>query len=131
MAFVDSLLQLFNHIFDSVNNWISVNLGSALSQAIDSILTYPRGTNYLQLTASGLVLSGAGKLAGIFVSAASATPTIKVWDNSAASGAVLLDTFTPTAGQMYNFPHGRVANGIYITIGGTVSLTAFYDPTTT
>ena len=119
-----------NGQFDSQGNF-KVTLATALSQALDSILTYPRGTNYLNATASTLVLTGAGKLSGIWVTSAASTPTIKVWDNTAASGTVLLETFTPTAAQMYTFPNARIGTGIYLTIGGTVNCTVFYDPTTT
>lgn len=115
---------------DSGGN-LKETLATALSQAIDSILTYPRGSNYIELSASGLVLTGPGKLTGIFVAAASGTPTIKVWDNTSGATTVLIDQFTPVAGTMYNFPNPRVTTGIYITIGGTVNCTAFFDPTTT
>lgn len=108
-----------------------VSLANVLSHTQDSMLTYPRGTNYVNTAASALVLTGAGKLAGIWVSAASATPTIKVWDNTSAATTVLLETFTPVAGTFYSFPNARVATGLYITISGTVNCTVFYDPTTT
>ncbi len=108
-----------------------VSLGSALDKALDSILVYPRGANYANLTASGLVLTGAGKFSGIFVSSASATPTIKVWDNTSAATTVLVNTFTPVAGTFYAIPDSRVATGIYVTISGTVDCMVYYDPTTT
>lgn len=107
------------------------SLGTALAQNIDSILTYPRGSGYSNLSASGLVLTGPGKLTGIFVASASNTPTIKVWDNTAGSGTVLVNTFTPVAATYYQFPNVRVGTGIFVTIGGTVDCTTFYDPTTT
>ena len=46
---------------------------------------------------------GAGKLKGIFVSAASGTPTLAVYDTatSSTSDPVILDTFTPSANTMY------------------------------
>ena len=53
------------------------------------------------IAASAVVVSGVGVLTGFFVSAASATPTIKLWDSTAASGTVLIDTFTPVAGTSY------------------------------
>jgi len=117
---------------DSSGRLISLD-GGAQSQAIDSVLTYPRGSNTpgAPLTASGLVLTGAGKLTALIVTTASSTPTIKVWDNTAASGTVLIDTFTPVAFTSYPFPNIRVGTGIYITISGTVTVTPCYDPTTT
>lgn len=115
---------------DSAGRLITT-LGTALSQALDSMLTYPRGSNYINLTTSSLVLTGAGKLSGIWVSSATSTPTIKVWDNTSAATTILLNTFTPVAATMYTFPNIRVATGIFVTIGGTVDCTVFYDPTTT
>jgi hypothetical protein len=114
-----------------VNGNLRNTLATKIQQDIDSILTYPRGSNYLQLTADTAVLTGAGKLTGIFVAAASATPTIKVWDNTSAAGTVLINTFTPVAATMYTFPNPRVSTGIFVDVGGTVDCTVFYDPTTT
>lgn len=109
----------------------TVTLGTALSQAIDSILTYPRGSNSTRLAASGLVLTGAGKFNGFFVETASATPTLQVYDNTAASGTILVGTFTPVAGTLYPFPSLRVGTGIYVVMSGTVSCVVIYDPITT
>ena len=74
------------------------------------------------LTASGLVKTGGGSIIGIFVASASATPTIKVWDNTAASGTVLVNTFTPVAGSFYPMPF-TFRTGLYVSIGGTVDCT--------
>lgn len=123
--------EILQRVFDNTNDWLKVSLATALSQSLDSILTYPRGSNYQELSASGLVLTGAGKLTGIFVPVASGSPTIEVWDNTSAATTVLIDTFTPVAGTMYTFPSVRVGTGIYVSIGGTVKCTVFFDPTTT
>jgi hypothetical protein len=77
------------------------------------------------IAASALVVSGPGVLTGIFVSGASATPTIKIWDGLTATGTVLLDTFTPTPLQSPYFPPIGFGTGCYITIGGTVNCTLF------
>lgn len=82
--------------------------------------------NYRNLSASAKVKDGLGKLMGIFVASASATPTIKVWDNTAASGNVLVNTFTPVAGTFYPIP-GYFITGLFVTIGGTVDCTVFYE----
>ena len=80
------------------------------------------GSGYLNTTASVLVKTGDGHLIGIFVASASATPTIKLWDSTAASGLVLVNTFTPIAATWYPLPfHFTV--GCYVTIGGTVDCT--------
>jgi ABC-type nitrate/sulfonate/bicarbonate transport system substrate-binding protein len=72
----------------------------------------------------------AGKLKGIFVSAASGTPTITVYDSAAATTTTtLLGVFTPVAATSYILPlEGAYAkNGIYVVIGGTVSATVLYE----
>jgi ABC-type nitrate/sulfonate/bicarbonate transport system substrate-binding protein len=72
----------------------------------------------------------AGKLKGIFVSAASSTPTITVYDSAAATTTTtLLGVFTPTAATSYILPlEGAYAkNGIYVVISGTVSATVLYE----
>lgn len=83
--------------------------------------------SYKQMSASATVQSGGGKLGGIFVSAASAAPTITVYDNTAGSGAKLVDTFTPVAGTWYTLPFAY-AVGLSIVISGTVSCTVAYQP---
>lgn len=84
--------------------------------------------SYKNLTASTLVRTGAGQLLGIFVASASATPTIKVWDNTSAATTVLVNTFTPVAGTFYPMP-GSFGTGLFITISGTVDCTVFWNPT--
>lgn len=87
-------------------------------------------SNYTAITATTQVKRDAGKLNGIFVSSASGTPTITVYDSfsSSTSDPVILATFTPTANTMHNFFQGLYANkGIYVVIGGTVSATISYE----
>lgn len=81
---------------------------------------------YSQISASGLVKTGSGQLGRIFVSTASATPTITVYDNTAGSGTKIIDTFTPTSGGMYTF-QAAFATGCYVAIGGTVSCTVLFQ----
>jgi hypothetical protein len=81
--------------------------------------------SFTNTTASVLVRTGPAALLGVFVAAASATPTIKVWDNTSAAGSVVVNTFTPVAGTYYPIP-ARVGTGIYITISGTVDCTVFW-----
>lgn len=81
---------------------------------------------YKQVTASGNVCANDGILGGIFVSAASATPTITVYDDAATGTSTkIVDTFTPTAGQWYPLPFG-FSKGLYVVISGTVSATVGY-----
>jgi hypothetical protein len=87
-------------------------------------------SNYTAITATAQIKREAGKLNGIFVSSASSTPTITVYDSfsSSASDPVVLATFTPTGNTMHNFFQGLFVNkGIYVVISGTVSATISYE----
>lgn len=85
---------------------------------------------YSQISATTQIKPMAAKLKGIFVSAASITPTITVYDSpdSDNTDSKILDTFTPTAGVNYNFFDGLYANkGLYVVISGNVSCTIAYE----
>ena len=86
-------------------------------------------SNIAYLDATALVKSAPAKLKGIFVSAASSTPLITVYDTQTSGTSVkVLDTFTPVAGTNYNFYDGlNTANGIYVVISGTVKCTVYYE----
>lgn len=80
-----------------------------------------------QITASANVCARKGRLGGIFVSAASTTPTITIYDDPAAGTAVkLVDTFTPVAGAFYRLPF-RYLRGCNVVITGTVSATVGFQ----
>lgn len=81
---------------------------------------------YKNTAASVAVKTGVGSARGIFVASASATPTIKLWDNTAASGSVLVNTFTPVAATYYDLGDVLFKTGLYITISGTVDCTVIY-----
>jgi hypothetical protein len=86
--------------------------------------------NYTYITASANIKPMAGKLKGIFVSAASSTPTITVYDSAAATTTdIILGTFTPVGATSYILPiEGAYAkNGIYVVISGTVNATVIYE----
>lgn len=86
--------------------------------------------NYTYITASANIKPMAGKLKGIFVSAASGTPTITVYDSAATTTTTtILGAFTPAAATSYLLPlDGAYAkNGIYVVIGGTVAATVIYE----
>lgn len=87
-------------------------------------------SNYAAITATAQIKPAAGKINGIFVSSASSTPTITVYDSavSSSSDPVVLATFTPTGNTMHNFFNGLYTNkGIYVVISGTVSATISYE----
>lgn len=81
---------------------------------------------YKQISATGNVSAYPCKMVGIFVSAASSTPTITVYDSATTTTtAKVVDTFTPAAGTWYTIPAATAA-GLYVVIGGTVSATVIY-----
>lgn len=85
---------------------------------------------YKVLTATANIKPSLGKLKGIFVSAASSTPTITVYDSAATgTGTPILTVFTPVAATMYplNTDGIKFDAGLYVTIGGTVSATFIYE----
>ena len=87
-------------------------------------------SNYAAISATTQIKVEAGKLNGIFVSSASSTPTITVYDSfkSSNSDRVVLATFTPTGNTNHNFYPGLYANkGIYVVISGTVSATIAFE----
>jgi hypothetical protein len=90
-----------------------------------SIGNLPVGS-YKQITASASCTTSEGALVGIFVSAASVTPTITVYDaggsNPFSTAIKIVDTFTPVAGTYYTLPFGTTL-GVYVVISGTVSCT--------
>lgn len=83
-----------------------------------------------QVSASGNVWPKEAALHGIFVSAASSTPTITVYDDSGTgTTSKMVDTFTPVAATFYPLPF-RALNGINVVISGTVSCTVGFQPDT-
>ena len=81
---------------------------------------------YKNITATGNVAPIASKLLGIFVSAASSTPTITVYDSATTTTTdTVVATFTPSAGAFYTIP-AATESGIYVVIGGTVNATVFF-----
>ena len=81
---------------------------------------------YKQITATGNISAYPAKLMGMFVSAASGTPTITIYDSATTTTTTkVIDTFTPTANTWYHMPAATSA-GIYVVLGGTVSATVIY-----
>ena len=78
------------------------------------------GNSYMNLSASALVKTGEGFICGVFVASGS-SPTIKLWDNTAASGAILINTFTPQLG--WNPCPFHFNGGLFATLGGTIDCT--------
>jgi len=74
---------------------------------------------YLNLSASGVV-AGAGRLTGIFC--ATAGGSIQVMDGA----RIVVNTFTPLAGQFYVIP-AEIGTSLIVTITGAVDCTVFYN----
>ena len=84
-------------------------------------------SKYLNGTTSQAIKSSAGTLYGIVVNSHT-SGTLKLWDNTAGSGTVLLNTITFAAGpQFISFPAGISFNtGLFATVGGTIDYTILY-----
>lgn len=78
------------------------------------------------ITATANVCTFGCNLFGFFVSAASATPTITVFDSvDTAQTNKIVETFTPIAGTWYPIPL-QMQKGLLVVISGTVSATAIF-----
>lgn len=89
----------------------------------------PDNTGYLNGTSSQSVKAGPGQVLGIAVNSHT-NGTIKLWDNTAGSGTVILNTVTFAAGPtLWTLPSGGVNfnTGLFITVGGTIDYTVFYQ----
>lgn len=80
------------------------------------------------LTATGLVKTGYGKIAGIIVNSHT-SGTLKLWDNTTNATTVLMDTYTfPAGSSVVEFPEVLdYTVGLYATVGGTVNLALIID----
>ena len=75
-----------------------------------------------------MLKSSQGMLRGVFFSAASDTPTMKLFNDSSVGGTanVMVGTFTPSAATYYNFGDSIFDTALYAVSAGTVRYTAFY-----
>ena len=81
---------------------------------------------YKVISATGNVTPIQGDLIGIWVSAASATPTITIYDSATTTTTTPIATvFTPAGATFYSIPVSYTV-GLYIVIGGTVSATVLF-----
>lgn len=87
---------------------------------------YP--SKYLNGTTSQAIATGNGTLFGIVVNSHT-SGTLKLWDNTAGSGTVILNTITFAAGPgVYMFPPGiSFYTGLFATVGGTIDYTILYS----
>jgi hypothetical protein len=82
------------------------------------------GTAYLNITSSQAIKATSGILTGIFVNSSS-SGTLKLYDNAAATGTVICNTFSPTVG--WNPLPVMFQSGLYATVGGTLDCTFIYS----
>jgi len=81
-------------------------------------------TKYTNGSTSQAIRSGAGKLYGIVVNSHT-SGTLKLWDNTAGSGTIILNTITFASGpQTILFPTPiEFYTGLFATVGGTIDYT--------
>lgn len=78
------------------------------------------------MSASGQVKSSPGVLVGIVVKSHT-SGTLKFWNNTAGSGAVLFNTITLAAGERYiPFYNANFDVACFLTIGGTADVTVLF-----
>ena len=82
------------------------------------------GDKYVNISASTLIKTGEGYLAGIFVNSSS-SGTLKLWDATTASGNVICNTFSPSVG--WNSCPMHFSNALFATVGGTLDCTFSYS----
>jgi hypothetical protein len=89
-------------------------------------ITAPTGAT---LSGTVLVKTGEGILSGIFCTSASTTPTLIAYDNTAASGTVILASFTPVSATLYQFGPLPIKfkTGLYVGSSGSVGCTIIYS----
>ena len=97
------------------------------NQLITDAYDYVQTSATVNVATAGTAAAGYGYLRGIFVSAASATPTITVYDDpSSGTTTKIIDTFTPTAATFYSLP-AKYKTKYNVIINDTVSCTIFFN----
>jgi hypothetical protein len=79
----------------SLNQTLATKISGEV-QDVDALRVEPQA-NYTNLSASALIYTGAGRIAGFIVNSCAAGATLKLWDNTSAATTVLLNTMTFTA----------------------------------
>lgn len=85
---------------------------------------------YRNLTASALLKTGTGTVAGIIINSHT-SGTVKLWDSTSEAGTVIVNTITfsavATTGER-SIPlfDASFVTGLFVTIGGTADLTIVY-----
>lgn len=91
--------------------------------AVQTTVPVVVGASYSEQTSSALIKTGDGFLCGVFVASGS-SPTMKLYDNTAASGTVMINTTALNIG--WNPCPLHFSQGLYATLGGTIDCTFSY-----
>lgn len=81
----------------------------------------------IPVSASAILKTGVGRLSG-FVVTASSSGVIKIWKNTAASGDLMFDSISVSAGQVIAIPNGMAgfSIGLYFElVSGTATISFF------
>lgn len=109
---------------DAIGN-LKITSATTLDDVNDSITTYPK-CSYTNTAASVLIKTGVGQVYGIIINSHT-SGTLKLWDNTAASGTVLCETMTFAVGERFIPLLGATfGTGLFATIGGTANITILY-----
>lgn len=82
---------------------------------------------YQNITADTLIKTGTGNVLAIIV-ASHTSGAIKLWDNTAASTTVLLNTYTYATGSQVIPLYGvKFTTGLYADVTGTQDITIVYN----
>lgn len=110
---------------DAANN-AKTTLATTLDPTNDGVRTYPDASE-TNIAASANVKTGAGRVHGVVINSHT-SGTLKLWDNTAASGTVMFETITFAAGERWiPFFGATFGTGLYATIGGTANITIMYN----
>jgi hypothetical protein len=105
---------------------LKVTVVSTTDPVNDGIRTYPDASD-TNISASSLIKTGSGRVQGIVINSHTAG-TIKLWDNTAASGTVIVNTITFAVGERFIPLFGAsFGTGLYASIGGTADVSLMYN----
>jgi hypothetical protein len=113
--------------FLNSQNAFQANLGTKIAgeDLTNDVMKTREALQYTNLTASQLIKTGAGVVAGVIVNSNTAG-TFKLWDNTSAATTVIVNTYTVTTAvsSVVVFPKPISFNtGLYCTVGGTADFT--------
>ena len=80
---------------------------------------------YKEMSATGLVKTGTGRLFGIFCNTTTAGSLI-IYDGLTAGGTAMFSGLALTAGQTYYFGNVLFGTGLYIVLTNTADWTVLY-----